>query len=128
MRGANSHRPIAFHPKQSYIFIVKDEIQSELENLKALIINAVPVEQIYLFGSYANGTPHKGSDIDLYVVIKDEFPMRELDAPIEIIKAIGRVNTKPVDIIATRKSRYLRLVTGPTMERKIAREGIKIYG
>ena len=103
-------------------------IDEELDKLKNLIINAIPVEQIYLFGSYANGTPHKDSDLDLYVVIKDEFPMRELDASIEIIKAIGRVKSKPVDIIATKKSRYLRLITGPTMERKIAREGIKIYG
>jgi len=103
-------------------------IETELAVLKEIIINTVPVEQIYLFGSYAYGTPHKDSDLDLYVVIKDDVPMRELDATKEIIKAIGRVKTKPVDIITTRKSRYLRLVTGPTMERKIAREGVKIYG
>jgi predicted nucleotidyltransferase len=44
-------------------------IQAELDKLKELIINAVPVEQIYLFGSYAYGTPHKDSDLDLYVVL-----------------------------------------------------------
>jgi predicted nucleotidyltransferase len=31
-------------------------IQSELETLTTIIANAVPVEQIYLFGSYAYGT------------------------------------------------------------------------
>ena len=105
-----------------------ESIKVELDKLKKLIINAVPVEQIYLFGSYAYGNPHKDSDLDLYVIIKDDVPMRELDAGLEIIKVIGSVKTKPVDVIATKKSRYLRLITGPTMERKIAREGVKIYG
>ncbi|MCL2722256.1 MAG: nucleotidyltransferase domain-containing protein [Treponema sp.] len=103
-------------------------IQEELDKLKELIINTVPVEQIYLFGSHAYGTPHMDSDLDLYVVLKDDIQMRELDASIEIMKAIRKVKTKPVDIITTKKSRYQWLITGPTMERKIAREGIKIYG
>ena len=103
-------------------------VQAELDKLKELIINAVPVEQIYLFGSYAYGNPHRDSDLDLYVVLKDEVEIRELDATIKIMNAIGREKTKPVDIITNKKSKYLRLTAGPTMERKIAREGIKIYG
>ena len=35
-----------------------ETVQAELDKLKELIINAIPVEQIYLFGSYAYGTPH----------------------------------------------------------------------
>jgi hypothetical protein len=62
------------------------------------------------------------------VVLKDNAPMREIDASVKIISAIGQVKTKPVDIITTKKSKYLKLITGPTIERKIAREGIKIYG
>ena len=103
-------------------------IQQEIDKLKELIINNIPVEQIYLFGSYAYGNPHKDSDMDLYVVLKDDISMRELDASVKIMSLIGRVKTKPVDIITTKKSRYLKLITGPTIERKIAREGIKIYG
>jgi predicted nucleotidyltransferase len=103
-------------------------IQSELDTLKEIIINTVPVEEIYLFGSYAYGTPHKDSDLDLYVVLKDNAETREFDAVVKIFHAIGPVKTKPVDIIANKKSKYLRLISGPTMERKIAREGIKIYG
>ena len=103
-------------------------IQSELNILKEIIAHTVPVDQIWLFGSYAYGTPHKDSDLDLYVVLKDDIETREFDAEVEILRAIGRVKTKPVDIIANKKSKYLWLTTGPTMERKIAREGIKIYG
>jgi predicted nucleotidyltransferase len=117
-----------------YIFsIFNDEmqtasLQSELDTLKAIIVNTVPVEEIYLFGSYAYGTPHEDSDLDLYVVLKDSTEMRELDAVVKIFHAIGPVKKKPVDIIANKKSKYLKLALGPTMERKIAREGIKIYG
>jgi predicted nucleotidyltransferase len=103
-------------------------IKSELDTLTEIIAATVPVEQIYLFGSYAYGTPHQDSDLDLYVVLKDSAEIRELDAVVKIFHAIGQVKRKPVDIIANKKSRYLRLASGPTMERKIAREGIKIYG
>jgi predicted nucleotidyltransferase len=40
-------------------------VQSELDVLTNIIANTVPVEEIYLFGSYAYGTPHKDSDLDL---------------------------------------------------------------
>ena len=120
---------LSFDRNQVIIIIIMDPaIQVELDKLKEIIIKAIPVEQIYLFGSYAYGNPHKDSDLDLYVILKDDIPMRELDASVEIMRAIGQAKTKPVDIITTKKSQYLRLITGPTMERKIAREGIKIYG
>jgi len=32
-------------------------IKAELDKLTELIINSIPVEQIYLFGSYAYGKP-----------------------------------------------------------------------
>jgi len=105
-----------------------DAVQTELDTLKDIIVRTVPVEQIWLFGSYAYGTPHKDSDLDLYVVLSDDVQMRLIDVEVKILGAIGRVKTMPVDIIANKKSRYLRLTTGPTMERKIAREGIRIYG
>jgi predicted nucleotidyltransferase len=53
---------------------MNEAVQAELDKLKELIVRAIPVEQIYLFGSFAYGTPHKDSDLDLYVVIKDDVP------------------------------------------------------
>ena len=103
-------------------------VQAELDKLKELIINAIPVEQIYLFGSYAYGTPRKDSDLDLYVVLKDDVTMRDLDAGLEIRFAIARKKSMPVDIIAKKKKDFLSRLDGFTLERKVTRDGICIYG
>ena len=103
------------------------DVQAELDKLKELIINAVPVEQIYLFGSYAYGKPHKYSDLDLYVVLKDGLPMRDLDAGLQIRFAIVREASMPVDIIAKNKSDFLGRLDDITLERKVTRDGIRIY-
>ena len=87
------------------------------------------VEQIYLFGSYAYGTPHKDSDLDLYVVLKDGLPMRDLDAGLQIRFAIVRKTSMPFDIIAKNKKDFLSRLSGKfTLEQKITRDGIRIYG
>jgi predicted nucleotidyltransferase len=103
-------------------------VQVELEKLKALIINAIPVEQIYLFGSYAYGKPHKDSDLDLYVVLKDDIPMRNLDAGLQIRLAIARKKSMPVDIIAKKKRDFVNRLDDITLERIVNRDGIRIYG
>jgi predicted nucleotidyltransferase len=103
-------------------------VQAELDKLKELIINAIPVEQIYLFGSYAYGNPHKDSDLDLYVVLKDGLPMRDLDAGLQISLAIARKKSMPVDIIAKNKSDFVNRLDDITLERVVNRDGIRIYG
>ena len=105
------------------------KVQAELEKLKELIINAIPVEQIYLFGSYAYGTPHKYSDLDLYVFLKDDLPMRDLDAGLQVSLAIARKKSMPVDIIAKNKKDFLtRMNVKYSLEQKVTRDGIRIYG
>ena len=104
------------------------EIQAELDMLKEIIVHTVPVEQIWLFGSYANGTPQKDSDLDLYVILKDEIVMRMVDAAIMIRHAIGRKKTMSVDVVTNTLSNYKKRLQFATLERTISRQGIKIYG
>jgi predicted nucleotidyltransferase len=103
-------------------------VQAELDMLRDIIIQTVPVEQIILFGSYANGTPRKDSDLDLYVVIKDDVPMRDIDASLRIYRAIGRKKSMPVDIVVRKSSAFLHRKNNPTLERQITDEGIVLYG
>jgi predicted nucleotidyltransferase len=105
-----------------------EAIQAELNKLTELIINAVPVEQIYLFGSYAYGTPHKYSDLDLYVVLKDDVGMRDLDAGLQIRMAVVRETSMPIDIVAKKKRDFVNRLGDLTLERIVNRDGVRIYG
>ncbi|MCL2319385.1 MAG: nucleotidyltransferase domain-containing protein [Treponema sp.] len=122
-----SHEGVAFPSELYYPFSMDASIQAELNKLMELIINTLPVEQIYLFGSYAYGTPHKDSDLDLYVILKDEVQLRDIDAAIKIRQAICEQQTMPIDLLVIKKSQYLERKAAPTLERKVAREGILIY-
>jgi len=86
----------------------------------------VPTDQIWLFGSYAYGTPNKDSDIDIYIVMKDDAQMRELDAMSEVHGGMFRL-LKPCDVLAIKRNRFDYRAENVSMERKIKREGVKIY-
>ena len=105
-----------------------DDIRQNLTEISQIIANTVPVEAIYLFGSYAYGTPNKDSDVDLYVVFKDEMAIRELDAITTILKAIDPVKNMSMDILGLKQNRFDDMKLYATLERKIAREGVKLYG
>jgi predicted nucleotidyltransferase len=105
-----------------------DDIRQNLDEIAQIIAQTVPVESIYLFGSYAYGTPNKDSDLDIYVVFKDELPMRELDAITVISRAIDPVRKMPMDILGLKQNRFHDRKLYATLERKIVREGVKLYG
>ena len=121
--------PLKPHPL--YVKIMDSDIsgkKQELDAITKVITETVPVESIYLFGSHAYGTAGKDSDLDLYVVFKDDLPIRELDAIFAISAAIGPIQQTPIDIIGSKQNRFLDKAIYATLERKIAREGIKLYG
>jgi len=103
-------------------------IKQELDELTRVISNTVPVEEIYLFGSYAYGTPNKDSDLDFFIVFKDDMQIRILDAIRSIYNAVDPVRKKPIDFLGLKQDRFLYKKKYATLERKIAREGIKLYG
>jgi len=48
-----------------------------IESMAKLIKEKFNPKKIILFGSYAYGTPEKGSDIDFLIVMDTELPVRE---------------------------------------------------
>ena len=91
-----------------------------------IIDQAVDVEKIYLFGSFAYGTPTSTSDYDLCVVIPDGV-LRPAEAIKRIRRALCPVQTIPLDIIVYRVSAFLQRQESASLERKIAREGVLLY-
>ena len=75
---------------------LKTTIKNELDFITTTIKANTSPESIYLFGSYANGTPNTDSDIDIYVVVPDsEADIIELSA--KICLDLARRKTIPID-------------------------------
>ena len=100
-------------------------INSDIIAIKDNILSTIgeECEKIILFGSYAYGTPHKDSDYDFYVVLKDssENPILTMQ---KIYEFMCDTHYTPVDIIANHKSQFEWRSTQPTLERTIAKKGM----
>ena len=101
-------------------------INDEILKIRDRIVMSVNVEKLYLFGSYANGTPSDNSDYDFYMVIPNNG-RRPIDAIGDAHLAMRDLKVKPVDILAGTVDIFSRRSKGVTLERKIAREGLLLY-
>ena len=103
-------------------------VNEQILTIKDNILSTVgeSCEKIYLFGSYAYGTPETNSDYDFYVVLNDET-----ENPILVMQKIYEymcdTNYIPVDVLANYKSHFERRSIQPTLERTIANEGVLLY-
>jgi predicted nucleotidyltransferase len=103
-------------------------INDEILAIKDTIVKSVDPEKVYLFGSYANGTPHKDSDYDFYVVLQDDSPIKPLDAMRQIRRKLMSIDSwTPVDLLANYKNRFEFRSNELTIERRIAKDGVILY-
>ena len=103
-------------------------VSDQIDELVKQINLATPASSIILFGSHANGTPTKDSDIDLCVITREK-EKRKLQILRDIRKAIVSISSMPVDILVYQESEFAERSAEPTtFEFKIEQEGIKIYG
>ncbi|MTI96710.1 MAG: nucleotidyltransferase domain-containing protein [Firmicutes bacterium] len=107
---------------------MEKRVQEQLDIIKEIIINTVPVEQIFLFGSHANGMSHAESDLDIYVVISEDADIREIDAIKLIYRAIRDKKAMPVDVVVSKKNKFDQRKLAPTIEREVVQEGMVLYG
>ena len=105
-------------------------ISAEVIALKDSILKTVgsDCERIILFGSHAYGTPKKGSDYDVFVILKDDA-----EKPILLLQSIygglaQNPDYKSVDVLANYRSRFEARSKLPTIERIIAQKGVVLYG
>ena len=103
-----------------------EKVSAELNQICKIIGDTVDVEKIFLFGSHAYGTPHADSDYDLCVVIPDGA-LRPVEATQKIYRALCRRQAVPVDVVVYRAENFERRRQAPTLERKIAREGVLLH-
>jgi len=88
---------------------------------------------ILLFGSYAYGTPHKDSDIDLLVVTNDNFMPQsfeeKLNISLKVKKHIFNINKLvAIDLIVYTKPMYQKFIElQSSFSREILSKGIILY-
>jgi len=104
--------------------VINDAIIAIKDNILSTVGDGC--EKIFLFGSYAYGTPRTDSDYDFYVVLKDgmENPILVLQ---KIYEYMCDTNYVPVDVLANYKSRFEWRSAQPTIERTIAKKGVLLY-
>ena len=101
-----------------------NELKSELKKLADKIKEITPATKIYLFGSYAYGTPNEDSDIDLCILTDEN--KRKLEILREIRRNIGDINY-PLDILVYKTDEFKERVNNKyIMESKIYNDGVEI--
>jgi len=108
-----------------------------IENMKLDILQRLKpldLDQVILFGSYAYGNPNEDSDIDLYVVTKDEYTPQSfkenMDIKLKVSRAIKDLQKIiPIDTITHTKAMNKKFIQmGSMFSKEIVGKGVKIYG
>ncbi len=101
-----------------------NELKSELKKLADKIKEITPATKIYLFGSYAYGTPNEDSDIDLCILTNEN--RRKLEILREIRRNVGDINY-PLDILVYKTDEFNERVNNKyIMESKIYKDGVEL--
>jgi len=102
-------------------------ITDEITKIKNALIDALPIERLYLFGSHAYGEPTEDSDYDFYVLISNDG-IKPLDAKIKARRSLSEIDrSRDTDILADYQDRFEERSKYNTLERKIANEGVVLY-
>ena len=103
------------------------DVREEFERYVSFISKMDGVLQVYLFGSFAYGSPTENSDIDLLVVVRDGIDS------LKVMRAVsaGLMNRRvPLDVLVdnlsdfTERSKPERV----TLQREIKNKGVLVYG
>ena len=103
-----------------------------LEKLVDLVVDTVPTDSIYIFGSYARGEERSTSDLDIYIrFTDDETSVIEkcVEARLALFDLIRRQNDLSFDLVGDNDSAHIAKASSiGTLANVIEREGVMIYG
>ncbi|MCX7903879.1 MAG: nucleotidyltransferase domain-containing protein [Caloramator sp.] len=104
-----------------------EDIRYQIDKITNELKKILPVEKIYLFGSYVYGNPTQESDIDLCIVVK-ESTIRKREILRLIRKSLVNIIDFPIDILVYSKDEFSeRAELNSTIEYKIVHEGDCVY-
>jgi predicted nucleotidyltransferase len=104
---------------------LKSPSRETLSEIAGKIVNYFHPEKIILFGSYAWGTPSRGSDVDILVVMDFEGSVFQKEAQ---VSRVARPKFVAMDILVrTPEQIRYRLEIGDPFIQKIMGEGEVLY-
>jgi predicted nucleotidyltransferase len=107
---------------------IAPNVQVILERLET-----INLYKVILFGSYAYGTPHRDSDIDLLVVTNDDFFPKTYKEKSDVYVRVSNVlsdlaATLPIDLIVYTKPMYEKFVElGSLFSQQVLQQGVVMY-
>jgi len=114
---------------QSERLIEKDApFFDKIDFIKTLILESVSkevIKKVYLFGSYAYGEPNEDSDIDLCVVIGNEY--RRSDIYLDIAMNLYENKIIPCDLLVYNEKYFVGSESGRSIEDVIMGNGVLLY-
>ena len=99
----------------------RERILLELKQLATGLQRDFEIDAVYLFGSFAHGEEHEGSDLDLLVV--GELPGRVFDRVGEVL---GRTTLPVEPIVVSPRTFARRCRDGHPVFREIAEHGLRL--
>ena len=104
------------------------EVQEAIQNILEKLITEYAPQKVILFGSYAYGTPHSDSDIDL-LIIKDTSE-RFIDRWVTVQRILtGTHHSLPVQTFVLKPQEIEnRLTVGDQFIKEILERGTVLYG
>ena len=98
-----------------------------LDDIRNRLVKAYDPIAIYLFGSYAWGTPNEESDVDLLIVV-DKSELKSFKRPLKGYEALRDLELIGKDLIVQTKDEFERRSSErTTLEYKIKRDGELLY-
>ena len=102
--------------------------KKDFEAVTEIVLKEVPsVEEIILFGSYANGTARKDSDMDIIILTGKELDWRSRR---DVLNHIYRDTAEKgylIDFLIKEKGKFYRDKILPTISSTIADEGKRLW-
>lgn len=104
-------------------------VNDEIREITSRFVEALHPEQVILFGSYATDTYQDDSDYDFYIVMADDALDDVCASTAAAYNALNDMyHRKAVDILMGTQSKFSLRSAQPTIERRVKREGIVLYG
>lgn len=101
------------------------QIRRIIDRYRRSLERAIQVHRIILYGSYAYGRPHGGSDIDLVVISPDFKGMHPLER-LEFLSLARRKTMDPIEALGYTPEEFRRAKSSVLLDEVVER-GIVVY-